>query len=65
MTIANKIKQYRDQHELTQAQFAEAGGLTREVIQSIENERNTNPTLDTLEGIARAMGISIDELVKE
>jgi DNA-binding XRE family transcriptional regulator len=65
MTIANKIKQYRDQHELTQAQFAEAGGLTREVIQSIENERNTNPTLDTLEGIARAMGVTLMDILKE
>ena len=65
MTIGNKIKQYRTDNEISQEQFAELAGMTRAAVQAIETDRNDNPTLESLSAIARAMGITIDELVKE
>lgn len=65
MTIGNKIKQYRTDNEISQEQFAELAGMTRAAVQAIETDRNDNPTLESLSAIARTMGISIDELVRE
>jgi len=65
MKLPEKIKQYRIDHGLTQQEFADRGQLTRAVVEAIENERIENPGMDTLIGIAKAMEISIDELVKE
>lgn len=65
MKIQDKIAEYRKANGLTQAEFAELGGLTREAVQAIENGRVENPGLETLLGIARAMNIGIDELVRE
>jgi transcriptional regulator with XRE-family HTH domain len=65
MKLQEKIAEYRKANDLTQSEFAELGGLTREAVQAIENGRVENPGLETLLGIAKAMNISIDELVKE
>ena len=65
MTIADKIKKFRKQNQLTQEQFAVGAGLTRETVSAIENGYNTNPTLETLKSIARALCVSIDEMVSE
>ena len=50
---------------MTQQEFAEAACLTREQVNAIENEYNKNPGMETLIGIAKAMDVSLDELVKE
>lgn len=65
MELADKIKAYREDNNLTQEQFAEMGGLTRVAVAAIESGRNQNVRLETLIGIAKAMNISLDELVKE
>jgi transcriptional regulator with XRE-family HTH domain len=64
MKLSERIKQYRRDNDLTQAEFAEKGGLTREAVQAIENGRVENPQMETLIGIAKAMGVSLDELVE-
>mgnify|MGYP001120388918 CR=1 FL=1 len=63
MKLSDKILKYRKDNDLTQAEFGERGGLTREAVQAIENGRVENPGLETLVGIAKAMQITIDELV--
>ena len=64
MKLSERIARYRKEHDLTQAEFAELGGLTREAVQAIENGRVDNPGLETLLGIAKAMNTDLDELVK-
>jgi len=65
MTIGTKLKQFRIDNNLSQEQFAELAGMTRASVQAIETERNENPTLENVNAIASAMGITIDELVAE
>jgi len=36
----------------------------REKIQEIESGVNTNPTIETLFKIAKALGVSVDDLIK-
>jgi len=65
MKLSEKITAFRKDNDLTQAQFADLGGLTRETVQAIENGRVENPGLETLLGIAKAMNITLDELAKD
>ena len=63
MTIADKIKKFRKQNQLTQEQFAVGAGLTRETVSAIENGYNTNPTLETIISIANALGVTLNDLI--
>ena len=63
MMIADKIKKFRKQNQLTQEQFAVGAGLTRETVRAIENGYNTNPTLETIISIANALGVTLNDLI--
>ena len=65
MTIGTKLKQFRVDNQLSQEQFAEIAGMTRASVQAIETERNENPTLENVNAIASAMGMTIDELIAD
>lgn len=55
LDAAVAISQAREQAHLTQEQLAERSGLSRNTIIRIERG-NTNPSMKTLDRIARAMG---------
>ena len=65
MKLGQKIREYRQATRMTQGEFAELAGLTREQVNAIENEYNKNPGMETLIALAKAMEITLDELVKE
>ncbi len=55
---------YRQEHELSQEDFAELCSIHRTYVGSVERgERNV--TLSTLEVFASVMGISVPELLTE
>lgn len=58
-SVARVCRTYRSRLGLTQAQLAEAAGLTRGYIASIETGA-ANPTLDVVERIADALGLVIE-----
>lgn len=69
MTLGTIIKNYRTTHSLSQRKFANLSGLTNGYISMLENGKNpkTNepiiPTLSTLKQIAKAIGLSLNELL--
>ena len=58
-----KPKKWRLKKNMSQGDLATALSVDRAYISNIENGR-MNPTLSTLEKIARALGISSSELLK-
>lgn len=69
MTIGEIVKQYRDEHGLSQRQFAElCGGITNGYISMIEQGKNPStgkpivPSIDKVASLARAMGMTIHQL---
>lgn len=61
-TITNTIRRLRfDADEMTQAQLAEAVGVTRQTIVAIEKAKYS-PSLELAFLIARAFGKDIDEV---
>ncbi len=61
--VGRCIQQARMYHNLTQERVYNAIPLNRAYYQDIEAGR-ANPTLDTLNGIARAIGVSLADLVR-
>ena len=59
--MKNKVRILRIQKDLPQGQLAEAVGVSRQTINSIENERYT-PSLPLALALARFFGVTVEEM---
>jgi putative transcriptional regulator len=59
--MKNQVRALRLQKELAQGQLAEAMGVSRQTINSIENERYT-PSLPLAIALARYFGVTVEEM---
>lgn len=51
------VREARQRKKLTQDELAAASGLDQTTISDLEVGRNTNPRLDTIQRLAKALGI--------
>ena len=63
MNIADNLKKFRTQKELSLEKVARLADLSLNTVVKIENGTNKNPTIDTLSKIAKALGVKVDDLV--
>ena len=69
MTLKDLIIEYRNDHGLSQRQFATACGLSNGYISMLEKEMNPNtklpvtPTLPKVKQLASGMGMSLTDLL--
>ena len=63
MKPAAKVKALRARRGMTQEQFAEAAGLSRPHVARLETARQ-DPTLTTIEKLAKALKVKPAELLK-
>lgn len=61
--LGNTIRDLRIQHGLTIADVAERAGISRGMLSKIENAQ-TATSLDTLEQIAKALGVTLSRLFR-
>jgi DNA-binding Xre family transcriptional regulator len=54
--VMASLKSERERQQVTLAELAERTGIDQAALSRLENGRNANPTLDTLQRIARALG---------
>lgn len=59
--MRNKVRDLRTQRGLAQGQLAEAIGVSRQTINSIENERYT-PSLPLAMALARYFCVPVEEM---
>jgi putative transcriptional regulator len=59
--MKNTVRTLRIQKDLAQGQLAEAMGVSRQTINSIENERYT-PSLPLALALARFFGVTVEEM---
>ena len=59
--MKNKVRELRAQKDLAQGQLAEAMGVSRQTINSIENDRYT-PSLPLAIALARYFGVTVEEM---
>jgi transcriptional regulator with XRE-family HTH domain len=62
--IGEKIRKLRQQKKISQDRLSKKADLALNTIVKIETGENPNPTLETLQKIAKALDVSIDELLK-
>ena len=61
--LASNMKKIRARKQMSQGDICRELGVDRAYISTIESGRQ-NPTLSTIEKIAKALGVSVDELLK-
>lgn len=59
--MKNQVRTLRARRGLAQGQLAEAMGVSRQTINSIENERYT-PSLQLAIALARYFGVAVEEM---
>lgn len=71
MLLGEIIRTYRNEHGLSAEQFATTAKLSRVYVSNIENNYNPKtkkeiiPTSNVLKKVAKAMGLSLDELTNK
>jgi transcriptional regulator with XRE-family HTH domain len=63
-TISKKMKELREEKKWTQGDLAEESGVPVTTVAKIEGGFIKNPTIEKLAKIAKALGVSVDKLIK-
>lgn len=63
-SLAKNLKRLREKKGLSQDRLAKLADVANNTIIKIEQGENINPTLDTLKKVAKALEVSIDDLIK-
>src|SRR5690242_10212706 len=64
VVIGDRIKAERAARGWTQKELAQRSGINFGYIRMLETNQRPNPTGETLQRLARAFGISVDELLE-
>lgn len=59
------MRQIRESRGMTQSELAKETGIPQSVISDIESGKTKNPRIDTMEAIARVLGVKLEELRSE
>jgi transcriptional regulator with XRE-family HTH domain len=62
--IGKNIKRLRAEQGISQDRLSKLADLSLNTVVTVESGANTNPTIDTLSKIAKALGVGVDDLIK-
>lgn len=70
MKIGEYVTKYREEHDMSQREFARRANLSNVIIGFLEKGVRTNgsayiPKFDTIKKVARAMGMTPEQLITE
>jgi transcriptional regulator with XRE-family HTH domain len=63
--LAQNIKKLRKQRKLSQEELAKKAGVTYSTLIKLESGVNQNPTIKTIQQIAAALEVTLDELTRK
>jgi transcriptional regulator with XRE-family HTH domain len=63
--FTKKIRELRKKKKISQETLARLVGVSLNTIVKIESGESRHPTIQTIAGIAEALEISLDELIKK
>ena len=64
-TIGKNIKQLRQEKGLSQDRLSKLADLSLNTVVKIELDESPNPTIETIQKIAKALDVSVDDLLKK
>ena len=62
--LANNIRKLREAKGLSQEKLARLADVANNTLIKMESGENQNPTLNSLKKVAKALGVSVDDLIK-
>lgn len=65
MLIGKAISVIAKEKKLSKYRISKESNISQTTLSEIVNEKNTNPTIETLEKIAKGIGISVSVLMKK
>lgn len=63
-TIGKNIKKFREQKSISQDKLSKLVDISLNTIAKPELEESPNPTIETLQKIAKALGVEVNYLIK-
>ncbi len=60
--MQNRVKEFREEENLTQEELAQEAKVSRNTISSLETGANTNVTYDVMDKIAKALHRKVPEV---
>ena len=64
-TIGKNIKKFRQEKGLSQDKLSKRADLSLNTVVKIELDESPNPTIETIQRIAKALDVSVDDLLKK
>lgn len=64
-SISRNIKSFREKKKISQDKLSKLAGVTLHTLTKIESGATTDPRIETVKKITVALGVTIDELLKE
>ncbi|OGZ94020.1 MAG: hypothetical protein A3A32_03385 [Candidatus Wildermuthbacteria bacterium RIFCSPLOWO2_01_FULL_48_35] len=64
-TIGKNIKRFRQDKGLSQDKLSKLADLSLNTVVKIELDESPKPTIETIQRIAKALGVSVDDLLKK
>ncbi|MDD3066059.1 MAG: helix-turn-helix transcriptional regulator [Endomicrobiaceae bacterium] len=62
--VSKNIKRHRKARKLSQDKLSKLADVSQATIIKIESGGIQSPTIDTVQKIAKALGVSVDDLIK-
>ncbi len=62
--IGGRIRSLRTERQITLPTLAERSGLSKGLISKLENEEASNPSLETLHKIAKALDVTLGDILE-
>jgi len=63
-TVSKNIRKLRQKKGISQDRLSKDADIALNTVVKIETRENPNPTVETLEKIARALGVDVSDLFK-
>mgnify|MGYP001577224814 FL=1 len=64
-TIGKNLKKFRQDKGLSQDKLSKLADLSLNTVVKIELDESPNPTIETIQKIAKALAVSVDDLLKK
>jgi len=64
-TIGKNIKRLRQRKGISQDNLSKLADISLNTVVKIELDQSPNPTLETIQKLAKALGVSLDDLVNK
>lgn len=61
--LGERIKVLRKEKDMTISELAERAGIAKSYLSSIERNKQTNPSIQFIEKVSEALGVSVNDLL--